>query len=134
MTLKELSKVYYLTKIIEHDSMEIETIEEKLTNTSPSLTGMPHGGGVHDKMWENVPELVERKRQLEQRRKKLQDTKNRIRDWIEEIEDPQVQILMTYRFVDLLPWQEVAFKAGGNNSEDSVKKMVYRFIKKGVKA
>ena len=133
MTLKELSKVYYLDRIIEHDRDEIRRLEEKLTGISPSLTGMPHAGGIHDKIGEGVPELVERKRRLEERVHRFVVAKETIRDWIEAIDDPQVQIMMTLRFIDLMTWQGVADAVGGNNSEDSVKKMVYRYIERGGK-
>lgn len=35
-----------------------------------------------------------------------------------------------YRFQDFLKWDAVAAKLGGNNTEDSVKKACYRFLKK----
>ena len=129
MTLKELSQVYYLDRIIEHDRDEIRRLEEKLNGGSPSLTGMPHASGVHDKIGENVPELVDRKRILEKRMIRFTAAKQHVMDWIDAIEDPQVHILMTLRFLDLMTWQGVADAVGGNNTEDSVKKIVYRYLK-----
>ena len=45
MTLKELSQLYYLNREIEDLKIKISELEDKATDTSAKITGMPHGCG-----------------------------------------------------------------------------------------
>lgn len=130
MTLKELYQLHYLGKLIERDQMEVDRLMERLTSKSPSLSGMPHASGAHDKIGENVPELVERKNQLQERIRKRTEARKRIQEYIDAVPDLHVQLIMQLRFVDLMSWQEVADIAGGKNSEDSVRMLVKRYLEK----
>ena len=130
MTFKELNGLHYISKQIERYEMEIRKIEERLTGISPSLTGMPHATGAHDKIGEGVPELVDKKNELEEKRGKLRDEEKRLQDYIDAVPDPKIQLLMQYRFIDMMTWQEVADEAGGRNSENSVQMIIKRYLKR----
>ena len=130
MTMKELYQLHNLTKLIERDMNEIRLIEERLGVKSPSLTGMPHAPGAHDKLGEGVPELVDRKNELEERRKQYTAARNKLRSYVESVPDMHVRLIMQLRFLDLMSWQEVADFAGGKNSEDSVRMLVKRYLKR----
>ena len=130
MTMKELYQLHNLTKLIERDMNEIRLIEERLGVKSPSLTGMPHAPGAHDKLGEGVPELVDRKNELEERRKQYTAARNELRSYVESVPDLHVRLIMQLRFLDLMSWQEVADFAGGKNSEDSVRMLVKRYLKR----
>ena len=54
----------------------------------------------------------------------------RLERYIASVDDSLVRMAMTLRFLDGLHWQAVAMRIGGGNTEDSVKKMVYRYIEK----
>lgn len=130
MTIKELNQLHHLTKLIERDEMEIRRIEERLGVKSPSLTGMPHAPGAHDKLGEGVPELVDRKNELEERRKQYTEARNKLRTYIETVPDLHVRLIMQLRFLDMMSWQETADYAGGNNSEDSCRMLVKRYLRR----
>ena len=130
MTMKELYQLHNLTKLIERYMNEIRRIEERLGVKSPSLTGMPHAPGAHDKLGEGVPELVDRKNELEERRKQYTAARNKLRSYVESVPDLHVRLIMQLRFLDLMSWQEVADFAGGKNSEDSVRMLVKRYLKR----
>ena len=130
MTFKELNGLHYISKQIERYEMEIRRINERLTAISPSLTGMPHATGAHDKIGEGVPELVDKKNELEEKRGKLRDEEKRLQDYIDAVPDPKIQLLMQYRFIDMMTWQEVADEAGGRNSENSVQMIIKRYLKR----
>jgi hypothetical protein len=130
MTMKELYQLHYLAKLIERDKNEIRMIEERLGVKSPSLTGMPHAPGAHDKLGEGVPELVDRKNELEERKKLYEAERNKLRSYIESVSDLHVRLIMQLRFLDLMSWQEVADFAEGKNSEDSVRMLVKRYLKR----
>lgn len=130
MDQKRLYRLFYLPKQQDHLRREIQRIKERLTAISPSLTGMPHGGGVHDKIGEGVPELVDKKAQLEKMIREYEAEEAEIEKWIDGIEDIHLQLIVKLRFKEKMSWQEVANEAGGNNTEDSVRKLVDRYIKK----
>lgn len=130
MDQKRLYRLFYLPKQQDYLRREIQRIKERLTAISPSLTGMPHGGGVHDKIGEGVPELIDKKAQLEQMIREYEAEESEIEKWIDGIEDIHLQLIVKLRFKEKKSWQEVANEAGGNNTEDSVRKLVDRYIKK----
>ncbi len=132
MDQKRLYRLFYLPKQIDQKRREIQRIEERLTAISPSLTGMPHGGGAHDKIGEGVPELIDKKEQLQRMIHGYELEEDEIEQWIDEIEDLHLQLIINLRFREQMTWQEVADTAGGNNTEDSVRKLVDRFIKRQI--
>lgn len=131
MDKKTLYRLFYLPKAIEQKKREIQRIQERLESMSPNLSGMPHGGGVHDKIGDGVVELVTKKEELEELVRGYQLEQDRIDAWIDRIEDLQIQMMITWRFREKMSWNEVADAAGGINTEDSCRKMVDRFLEKG---
>ncbi len=134
MDKRTLYRLFVLPKMIEQKQREIQRIMDRLTSTSPNLSGMPHGGGVHDKLGEGVPDLVDKKRELEEIRRGYEQEEARLNGWIDGIEDLQIQLIFSLRFKERMSWNEVADTVGGNNSEDSVRMTVNRYLEKGEKA
>lgn len=131
MDKKTLYRLFYLPKQIEQKYREIQRIEERLTAISPHLTGMPGGGGIHDKLGEGVPELVDKKRELEEMIAGYRREEDAINAWIDGIEDLQIQLMCSLRFREKMSWNQVADLSGGINTEDSCRKMIDRYLEKG---
>ena len=131
MDKKTLYRLFYLPKQIEQKKREIERIWERLTSISPNLSGMPHGGGVHDKIGEGVVELVAKKEELEAQKRGFEQEEKQINDWIDSVEDLQINLILCLRFREKRSWNEVADEMGGINTEDSCRKMIDRFLEKG---
>ena len=85
MDKKTLYRLFYLPKQIEQKKREIQRIQEQIDVKSPSLSGMPHAGGVHDKVGDGVVELVTKKEELEELVHGYQMEKDRIDAWIDSI-------------------------------------------------
>lgn len=134
MDKRTLYRLFVLPKMIEQKQREIQRIIDRLTSMSPNLSGMPHGGGVHDKLGEGVPDLVDKKRELEEIRRGYEQEEAKLNGWIDGIEDLQIQLIFSLRFKERMSWNEVADTVGGNNSEDSVRMTVNRYLEKGEKA
>ena len=134
MDKKTLYRLFYLPKQIEQKKREIQRIQDQLTAISPNLSGMPHGGGVHDKIGEGVVELVTKKEELEELKRGYQLEEDRINAWIDAVDDIQINLILTLRFREKMSWNQVADQIGGINTEDSCRKMIDRFLEKGVKA
>lgn len=63
--------------------------------------------------------------------KRLEQQKKRIEKYIYSIPDSVTRRIFSYRYLDgkvRHSWQWIAFKIGGGNSADSVRKRVHRYI------
>ena len=145
MTFKELNSLYDKKKILDRyksrlvDRQErLKEIEARIGSTGGSdYSGMPKSHSVNS----SVENLVISKMSLEA---EIADLKSRIRveeieykelerrldDLIYTCEDAHIRLLLQYRFIDLMSWPRVAIAAGGNNTDDAVRKAVNRYIKK----
>lgn len=133
MTLKDLSQLYYLDKLIRRDEQRLEQMRAQLTDTTPKLSGMPGRAGVSDKVGEAVPLIVDLARKIEQDREEFERSKAELECYLRRIEDTQTRLIFILRFVDLKSWEEVAKTIGGNNTEGSVKQACYRYLKEQAK-
>lgn len=128
MTLKELSQLYYLNREIEMDKRRLQELEVKAVSCTASLSGMPHGTGVSDRVGRYAAEIVDLKGIIEAKLQQCIYERNRLERYINGIDDSLVRQVFTYRFVNGLPWKQVAACIGGNNTEDSCRKLVSRYI------
>lgn len=101
MTANDLMQVYYLEKEIEAWKKD----EDKLKN----LNGF-------SKVTKKVKEMKQKREE--------------ILKFIMDIEDSQTRLIFKLRCFDLLSWNAVADEIGGMNSEYTVKKRFYRYLKK----
>ncbi|MEG2896583.1 MAG: sigma-70 family RNA polymerase sigma factor [Niameybacter sp.] len=130
MTKKELSQLYYLHREIEQLQRRIAELEAKALSTSHPITGMPTTPGVVDKLANYVAEIADLKSLLDLSLKKCFYELNRLNRYIQGIEDSEMRMILSLRYVNALSWDQVAYSIGGGNSEDGVKKKAYRFLKK----
>ena len=54
---------------------------------------------------------------------------SRLERYISDIEDSYLRLAFTYRFINGLPWEQVAACIGGSNTADGVRMMCNRYIK-----
>lgn len=128
MTIRELSQLYYLNREISDLKLKIAEIEAKATDTSVKITGMPHAPTAGDKIGKLIAELDYYKSTLNNRLEQCRLELIRLNDYISKCDDSLTRQILTYRFVNGLPWTQVAASIGGT-SEYAVKKTVYRYIK-----
>lgn len=128
MTIRELSQLYYLNREISDLKLKIAEIEAKATDASVKITGMPHAPTAGDKIGKLIAELDYYKSTLNNRLEQCRLELIRLNDYISKCDDSLTRLILTYRFVNGLPWTQVAASIGGT-SEYAVKKTVYRYIK-----
>ena len=124
MTIKELSNLYHINKKIEWLQNEIATVRSKTEKVTTIITGMPRGGVPID----YKDELVDLCAMLEIAVQESILEERRLLRYIETIDDVQLQNIIRYRYIDGLTWTQVAHKIG-NNTSDSVRMAVMRFLK-----
>lgn len=129
MTLKELSQLYYLNREIEMDKRRLLELEAQAVSCTPNLTGMPHATGVSDKVGRYAAEIADLRGIIEAKHQQCLYERSRLERYISGIEDSLLRQAFTYRFVNGLPWLQVAACIGGNNTADGVRKMCHRYIK-----
>lgn len=130
MTIRELSKLYYLKKLIERDTIRLSELESRLLPGGMNLTGMPKNPSPKNMMEEVIPLLMDIKDRLRSEQAKYIQERMAIEDYINSIDDYQMRCILSCRFVDLMTWNQTALYIGGGNTEESVKKACYRFLKK----
>ena len=128
MTIRELSQLYYLNREISDLKLKIAEIEAKATDTSVKITGMPHAPTAGDKIGKLIAELDYSRSTLNNRLEQCRLELIRLNDYISKCDDSLTRQILTYRFVNGLPWTQVAASIGGT-SEYAVKKTAYRYIK-----
>ena len=130
MNKRELSQLYYLNREIEQLKSRIEELECIAVSDTSRITGMPHVTGISDKVGIYAAEIADLKELLDLNLKKCFYELNRLNRYIEGIDDSQMRMIMTLRYVNGLSWRQIAFNIGGGNTEDSIKKLAYRYLKK----
>lgn len=129
MTLKELSKVYYLSKEIKYDRKllcMLRNIDVKTTK----INGMPFTISViYDPIAENVATIIDLERVLKRNIAKRLYEKRKIMAFINNIDDCFIRLIFKLRFIDCKNWRDVAKEIGGGNTADSVRMHCNRFLR-----
>ena len=128
MTIKELSQVRYITKEIESDRRRLTELETKANNTVSSLSAVPGGGSVSDKVGLYASEIADLKAVIQANETRCLKEKARLMRIINEAPDSQLREILKLRFIDCNTWNVVADKIGGNNTDNSVRKKAIRYI------
>lgn len=130
MTLKELSQLYYLNREIEMDKQRLQELELKALPGSQVITGMSHTPGITDKVGMYAAEIADLRGIIEAKHSQCLYERSRLERYISSIDDSLLRQIFTYRFVNGLPWEQVAACVGGNNTAGSVRMMCYRYLEK----
>ena len=128
MTIEELNQLAYLEKAIALETDRLESLRESIDVKSPALTAMPKAPGAHDKLGETVPKIVDQEQELEEKIQKLNEMKERLTQYIEKTGNVRMHMILTLRFIQQRPWQEIAEYLGGKETEYSVKQACYRYV------
>ena len=126
MTVKELYKLRGLRDKIRDLEERIEVIRSKAEKMTSVITGLPGGGEKAD----YKIKLLELCADYESAGKESIFEEQRLLKYIESINDIQLQNIIRLRFIDSLTWNEVADKIGGNNTDYTVKKRLYRHLRR----
>lgn len=128
---------------------ECAEVREKINKLEEQIQAIERDGSVIDKVnggiggWqtfkiEGFPYpaysrkktlLYARKAVLSELEMEILEMLKQIEEFISDIDDSYMRRIIRLRFVDGLSWKEVAQRTGGN-TEDTAKKMFYRFMEK----
>lgn len=131
MTLKELSQLYYLNREIEMDKRRLQELEARALPGAQVLTGMPHGNGTVDIVGDCAAEIADLRGIIEAKHQQCLYERSRLERYIAGVDDSLLRQVMTYRFINGLPWQQVAACVGGGNTGDGCRMAVKRYLERG---
>ena len=129
MTKKELSQLYYLKKEIKEQQKRLEELETLATACTARITGMPHGTGINDKIGKYAAQIADLKGLLDLNLKKCFYELNRINRFIESVQDSEIRMILTLRYMQNLSWSRVA-KTMNYQDESVPRKRHDRFLRK----
>ncbi|MBP3924062.1 hypothetical protein J6E39_02325 [bacterium] len=100
--------------------VELQSLSEVKSSV---LTGMTVSKSVSDKIGYSVIKIINTKNTLT----KLCEE---ITEYIENVDDPIIRMILTYRYINNFSWEKTAFKIGGGNRASGLKKRLYRYFRK----
>ena len=128
MTKEQLSQLHYLNMEIVQLQARIHELECRATSTTSYITGLPRIEGVVQKLGDYVAEIADLKSLLDVKIKSCFYELNRLERYIQSVEDSEMRIILSLRYVNWLSWQQIAFSMG-ENDESYPRKKHNRYIK-----
>ena len=130
MTKKELSQLYKLSGEIRILHNQLEKVIADAEKTTAILSDMPQASGTRDRVGEITAIIIDIKTEIQDRIDKYWRQYNVLLNYIKSVSDPIVRQALTLKYVEGMKWEEVVKKIGGKNTSESIKKMVYRYLKR----
>jgi len=109
---RELSQLYYLNREIEEQQRRLQELEALATSCTSHITGMPKAQGVVDRLAGYVAEIADLRGLIDLSIKKCFFELNRLNRYINGIEDSQMRLILSLRYINGLSWQQIAFSIG----------------------
>jgi len=130
MTLKELSQLYYLNREIEMDQRRLEELRAKTESPSGGeLSDMPHSPNVDKKLERDIAEIVDLSAIIAAKQTRCIHERNRLERYINCIDDSLTRQIFTLRFINGLPWMQVAYSIGDNLTDAYVRNVCYKHLR-----
>lgn len=129
MTKKELSQLYWLNREIEEEKRKLRELEAASTSGTAKITGLPHVSGAHDKIGDMAILIAEQRDLIDLKVRQSAIEYNRLNRYIAGVEDAQMRMILSLRYVNGLSWQQVAF-AIGETDEQYPRRKHNKFLQK----
>lgn len=128
MTLEELNRHFDMITELKKAKEMLQALWNAAYPGGQVLTGMPHAPGVKDKIGDLGIEIADLETEIEEVEARVEQSASAVKSFIAEIPDIQTRMVFRLRFCRGYQWKEVARMLGGGNTEDSVKKVCYRYL------
>lgn len=128
MTSKELSSLYWLERDIADSEERLEVMRVRAEPGASKASGIPSGGSDVRAGEDIKIAIAEQSKQIERMKAMAERKRAAILRFACSVDDPQMRLIIKYRFADCLPWHMVAWKLGGGNTGDGCRMRFKRFI------
>ncbi len=132
LTKEELGQVNILNKEIEMWQRELDKIKNKSPIKCQIITDMPRGGGDGDKTADAAIEIATIENIISGKLADIQFQRKKIIEYICSVEDSLLRQILTYKHINGLTWEEIAFNLGYENS--TVRKKYYEWFNENIEA
>lgn len=122
MNEKELNKYYYLKKEVEDLEERIETYDVGVSSVRVkelNVDSSPQFSSIQEK-------VVELKDKWMQKRVEALEEYIKIESFIDRVDDAEIRVLLRYRYLDLLSWEQIGEKVFMDRT--SVSKKIRKFL------
>ena len=116
LTKKELSQYYILGKEIKYLEESLKRLEGQEMR-SARLTGMPRGGGISDPVGDLASHITDIKAEIVHRKTLSLVARTKIERFINDIQDPELRLIIRMRHIDGLNWIQIASRLGNLHNE-----------------
>ncbi len=130
MTKKELSQLYCLKREIKEQQKRIKELEAAATSCSSKIDGLPSGTGISDKIGKYAVQIADLKSLLDLNLKKCFYELNRLNHYIQSVEDSQMRMILTLRYINGLTWRQIAKSLGVIGDGSTERKKLNRFLRR----
>lgn len=127
ITIEELKNYRYL-------QMQAQAIQEQIRQmyvpiSSPQLSQIGTKSNVPGDPTRQAFYKIDRlNRELEEKVNEIAVQMKRILDWVDTIDNPEIQIIIRWHFMNGLSWKETARKIYSTSDSDSCRKKFYRYF------
>ena len=128
MTRQDLEKHLKMRRQLMECRDILQNLKRSVGPGTQALTGMPHAPGVKDKVGDLATEIAYMERHVAALQAKVDDQAVEVRNFIAGVQDDQMKIILSLRYIRGLTWIEVALVLGGRNTGSGVRSAVWRFF------
>ena len=128
MTMDELNQHLALRQQLQRDREILASLETRAVPGAQVLTGMPHAPGVVAKVEIFAVEIADFRERIRALEDEIREQQKAVEAFIDGIEPDWVRLIFRLRFIHALQWKEVAYMLGGDNTEERVKRLCYRYM------
>lgn len=127
ITIEELKNYRYL-------QMQAQAIQEQIRQmyvpiSSPQLSQIGTKSNVPgDPTRQAFYKIEKLNRELEEKVNEIAVQMKRILDWVDTIDNPEIQIIIRWHFMNGLSWKETARKIYSTSDSDSCRMKFYRYF------
>ncbi len=129
LTKKELSQLYWLNREIEEEKRKLAELTAAASGGVQNITGLPHVGGG-DKTGNLAILIAEQRDLIELKVKQSVIEYNRLNRYIASVEDAQMRLILSLRYVNGLSWQQVALHMDIEGDGSTQRKQHNEFLRK----
>lgn len=124
----DFQQLFYIDKEIKEYEAEIERIETRGEKCTQVLSDMPRASGISRKVEDASVDAAELYEIISYAKEKRQREKIRILQRISSVKDAEMRMILFFRYVLCLSWDDVARKM--NSTYDAVRCKEKRFFRK----
>ena len=109
--IQYLSRCKILDRQIERKCEELSRWRERATKITPTLSDMPKSpSSGADSIQTVVEHIIELESEINADIDQLTDTRREILEAIQTVKDEKLQLLLEYRYIDGMTWEQIAVK------------------------